>query len=234
MKEKNMSPGKILKQKFRVGRMAGFFTLVYMLGLALLAWGVDDLAGFVSNPVRAAFAVIAIAQALFHIWIILRMPPQPKFELPPDQEHWHYGLAELIAILAAFGDRRNILTWSDSPSLRWVGLGVLLLGASYAIWANLTWVDHLRREAEQACDNPVLLSAGPFRWTRYPSLLVLIFCGLGFALSFRSWTGLVFLVALIGIIIRRINLWEKMYAQRYQHAWALRCQASKRILPFLY
>jgi protein-S-isoprenylcysteine O-methyltransferase Ste14 len=114
------------------------------------------------------------------------------------------------------------------------GLGVFWLGASYAIWANLTWVNHLRREAERAADNPVLLSEGPYRWTRYPSLLVLVFYSLGFALAFRSWVGLALLVPLIGIIIRRINMWEKMYAVRHKQVWGLRCQTSKRILPFLY
>jgi protein-S-isoprenylcysteine O-methyltransferase Ste14 len=225
---------KTLKGKIRAGRMAGYHTLVYLLGLALLAWGFDDLAGFFSTPVRVGVAIIAVTQALIHIWILLRMSPQPEREWPAGQEHWHYGLAELIAILAAFGDRRNILTWVENPPLRWAGLGILLLGAVYAIWTNLTWVNHQCREAEQACDNPVLLSEGPYRWTRYPTLLVLIFYSLGFVLAFRSWTGLAFLIALIGIILRRIHLWEKMYAARYKQVWAVHRQTSKRIIPFLY
>ena len=225
---------KTLKDKIRAGRMAGYHTLVYLLGLALLAWGFDNLAGFFSNPVRAGLAIIAVTQVLIHIGVILRMPPQPEREWPADLEHWHYGLAELIAILAAFGDRRNVLTWAENPPLRWVGLGVLLLGAVYAIWTNLTWVNHERRATDRACDNPVLLCEGPYRWTRYPTLLVLIFYSLGFGLAFRSWTGLIFLIVLIGTIIRRINLWEKMYAARYKQVWALRCQTSKRLIPFLY
>jgi protein-S-isoprenylcysteine O-methyltransferase Ste14 len=225
---------KISISKLQAGRRTGFFTLVYMLVLALLAWGVDDFAGFLVHPVRIGLIVVALTHALFHGRIARYLPIRPNREQQHDPEHWHYSLAELISILAAFGDRRNILTWAENPSLRWVGLGIFLLGSIYATWANLTWINHLLHEAERAYDSSVLLSKGPFRWTRYPSLLSLFFCSLGFTLAFRSWMGLALIVPLIYIIIRRINQWEKIYAECYGRDWALRCQASKRIIPFLY
>jgi protein-S-isoprenylcysteine O-methyltransferase Ste14 len=229
-----MSLDKILKSRLWPAAWQVFSRLFIMLGLALLGWGVDDLAGFLSNLVRAVFTVIVITQALLNGWMFLRIPPAPDREHQHDLEHWHYSLAELIFILSAFGDRRNVLTWSENLPLRWAGLGIYLLGSIYAIWANLTWVNHLRHKAEYACDNPVLLYEGPFRWTRYPSLLVLFFYGLGFALTFRSWVGLAFIIPLIYIIFRRISIWEKMNAVRYKKVWALRCHVSKRIIPFLY
>jgi protein-S-isoprenylcysteine O-methyltransferase Ste14 len=118
--------------------------------------------------------------------------------------------------------------------LRWLGLGVYLLAALYSLWASLTWVNHLRREAESALDDPVLLSEGPYRWTRYPSLLALMLYSFGFALAFRSWLGLALMVPLIYISLRRIGILEKTYAERYQRVWAVRCQASWRIIPFVY
>lgn len=205
-----------------------------MLGLPLLAWGMDDMAGFFSNPVRAGLALVAVTQALFHAWLVLRIPERPEREQQHDLEHWHFSLLELLFIVAAFGDRRNILTWSEIPTLRWVGLGVYLLAVICSTWANLTWVNHLREKADAAYNNPVLLSKGPFQWVRYPTLFVIIFYGLGFALAYRSWVGLIFMIPLIGIIIRRMNLWEEENAIRYPKVWALRCQSSKRIIPFLF
>jgi len=230
-----MMLAKILNRKFLAGRMAGFFTLVYMLGLACLGWGVNDLAGFLSNPVRISFALIAVTQALIHVWVALRLPSRPLEREPSeDLEHWHYSLTELIAILAAFGDRRNILTWAENPSLRWAGIGIFILGSIYAIWVNLTWVNHLRQTDEHTYDDPVLLSAGPFQWTRYPILLILLLYSLGFVFLFRSRVSLFLIIPLLYIIVRRANLWEKMYSKRYKNVWALRCSTSKKIIPFLY
>ena len=47
------------------------------LGLPLLAWGVNDLSGFLSNPVRTGFLVIVIISALISAWLVYITPPQP-------------------------------------------------------------------------------------------------------------------------------------------------------------
>jgi protein-S-isoprenylcysteine O-methyltransferase Ste14 len=227
-----MTFSEFLKTKLWPALWSSFSRAFVMLGLAWLAWGLDNLAGFFSNPVRASLAAIAIAQALILGWIIYRMPERPH--QPHDPEHWHYSLSELVFILSAFGDRRNVLTWAENPSLRWVGLGVYLLAAVYTLWANLAWLNHLLREAERACEHPVLLTEGPFKWTRYPTLLGLTFFSLGFALAFRSWVGLVLLIPLTYIILRRVSLWDQMYAERYKSIWVVRSQTSKRLIPFLY
>jgi protein-S-isoprenylcysteine O-methyltransferase Ste14 len=223
---------KILKSKVWPAAWGGFSRTFIMLGLPLLAWGIEDLAGFFSNPIRTGIAALAIIQAILMAWMVYQMPDRPH--QAHDPEHWHYSLSELVFILSAFGDRRSVLTWAENPTLRWVGLGLYLLAALYSVWANLTWLNHLRHKAEHACDNPVLLTEGPFKWTRYPTLLGLFFYSLGFVLAFRSWIGLVFLIPLAGIIFRRINLWDQMYANRYKHIWVLRSQTSKRLIPLLY
>jgi protein-S-isoprenylcysteine O-methyltransferase Ste14 len=227
-----MSFDEILKSRFWPAAWGCFGRAFIMLGLALLAWGVDDLAGFFANPVRAGIAVIVLISSLLLGWMIYRLPVDPKHG--HDLEHWHYSLSELVFILSAFGDRRNVLAWAENPTLRWVGVGIYLSAIVYSVWANLTWVSHLQRDTGQAADNPVLLAEGPFQWTRYPTLLALILYSLGFALAFRSWPGLVFMVPLIYISLRRVNIWEKTYAERYKQVWAVRCQTSKRVIPFLY
>ena len=209
------------------------FSFIY-LGLPLLAWGVVDLAGFFSNPVRISFTVIVTVQALILAWMTYITPPQPKHEHRFDLARWHAFMFEIIFVLAAFGDRRNILTWSENPPLRWVGLGIYLIGAILSISITLTWVNHLRREAEYPYDNPVLLSVGAFKWVRFPSLLYLILYCLGFAIAFRSWIGLALMIPLMGGIIHRIDHLERVFAQQYREVWTARRHTSKRIIPFLY
>lgn len=211
-----------------------FSRLFIMLGLPLLAWGVDDLDGFLAHPVRAAFTTVVLLQAGYHAWLILRLPPAPVHQHPPHLEHWHYSITELLFILAAFGDRREILTWAENMPLRWVGLGIYALGSLYSSWGNHTWANYLRRDPTRFDESPAMISEGPFYWTRYPSLLILFLYALGFALAFRSWAGLVFLLPLIAMLFRRLNEWEALNAKRYGQAWTLRCQMSKRVIPYIF
>lgn len=207
--------------------------LIY-LGLPLLAWGTNDLHGFLSNPVRMGFCVVVIASALLSMWLVYRTPPHPVEEHRFDLNRWHLYMFESIFVLSAFGDRRGILAWTENLALRWVGLGIYLIGTSIWIWTNLTWIKHLRREAERAVENPVLLYEGPFHWIRHPTLLILAIHCLGFALMFRSWVGLFLLIPLIIGILNRINIMEKIFAEKYKKVWPIRRHASKKIIPFLY
>ena len=65
-----------------------FFSRCFiMLGLPLIGWGLADLAGFFSNPVRVAIAMIVLVLALAQAWMVYVTPPQPneaklKFVLP--------------------------------------------------------------------------------------------------------------------------------------------------------
>lgn len=204
------------------------------LGLPLLAWGVNDLRGFLSNPVRTSFLVVVTVSALISARLVYITPPQPEEEHRDDLGRWHAYMFETIFVLSAFGDRRGILAWAENPTLRWLGLGIYLIGTGISIWSNFTWVNHLRREAERAVDNPVLLFEGPFHWIRYPSLLYLSIYSLGFALMFRSWVGLFLMIPMILGILNRINSLEKIFAEKYKRVWPLRRHTSKKLIPFLY
>jgi hypothetical protein len=48
------------------------------LGLPLLAWGLDDLSGFFSNPIRGSFAVLATTQALILAYMVYISPPETE------------------------------------------------------------------------------------------------------------------------------------------------------------
>jgi protein-S-isoprenylcysteine O-methyltransferase Ste14 len=227
-----MPISELLKKKIWPAAWGCFGRLFTMLGLPLLAWGMDDPPGFFSNPARTCIAGIVILKALLLAWIIFHLPERPH--QPHDPEHWHYTLLELGFILSAFGDRRNVLAWAENPTLRWIGVGIYLAAALYFIWANLTWLNHLTREAENAVESPTLISEGPYQWTRYPTLLSVFFYSLGFALAFRSWVGLAFLPPLAWVIVRRAHLWDRAFAIRFKQAWGMRCQTSKRLIPYLF
>jgi protein-S-isoprenylcysteine O-methyltransferase Ste14 len=225
---------KIFKSKPWAAANQLFSTSFIYLGLVLLAWGLNDVKGFLSNPVRTAFVVVVIVQAGILAWLVYITPPHPEHEHHFDLARWHSYMFETIFVLATFGDRRNILTWQENMPLRWLGLGIYLVGLSLAMWANITWVNHLRREGELASAHPVLLFEGPFAQIRFPTMLALAIYCLGFAIMFRSWLGLVLMLPLIGGIINRINNMEKVFAIEYKKNWPLRRHTSKRLIPHLY
>jgi protein-S-isoprenylcysteine O-methyltransferase Ste14 len=225
---------RIFKNRFWPALGRCFSVCWIYLGLPVLAWGGSDLRGFLSNPVRASFCMVVIASAIFTGYLKYITPPHPEGEQRFDLGRWHAYMFETIFVLSSFGDRRGILAWNENPALRWTGLGIYLIGTGIFIWSNLTWVNHLRREAERAVDDPVLLFEGPFHWIRYPSLLYLAIYCLGFALMFRSWVGLFLMVPLIAGIINRIDNMEKIFAEKYKRVWPLRRHASKKLIPFLY
>ena len=229
-----MTLNQISKSKIWSALWQLFSRAFVLMGLPLLAWGIDNLEGFFSNPARTGFVIIVALQAIFHAWVTYITPPEPHHEHRFDMARWHVHIFEIIFILSAFGDRRNILVWNENPALRWLGLGIYLIGAMLSVWANLAWANHLRDKGNLAYDDPVLLYEGPFRWIRYPILLALFFYCLGFAIACRSWAGLALMFPLVGGIINRMNNLEKVYAEQYKKVWPLRKHASKRIIPFLY
>jgi protein-S-isoprenylcysteine O-methyltransferase Ste14 len=229
-----MSLDKISKSRIWPALWHLFARAFALLGLPLLAWGVDDVVGFLAHPARQAYALVALAQILIFTTLVYRMPPAREREYPIDQAHWQMDMFEYGFILAIFGDRRDILAWADLPALRWLGLGIYLLGAILAIWANLTWVRHLRREKENALEHPVFLSSGPYRWIRHPGLLAILTYSLGYVFIFRSWSALALWLPLAAGFLHRIQTAERGFAELFGADWAERCRASKRIIPFWY
>jgi protein-S-isoprenylcysteine O-methyltransferase Ste14 len=228
-----MSIAKVFESKLWQAVWQFLFRAFIMIGLPLLGWGLDDLAGFFASPVRVCFVVVATAQGAINAWLVYRMPPLSSEE-PFEPFHAHFDIVEMIFFLAAFNARRSFMTWNVDWALGWLGLGIYLIGSGLSSWTNFTWVSHLRHEGERACSDPVLLREGPFRWIRYPGLLCLGLYSLGFAIMFQSWLGLVLMIPLMIIFARRINILERANAERYPKVWLERCQTSRRIIPFVY
>lgn len=229
-----MSLNKILKSRFWPSAWR-FFVIIYaLLILPLIGWGVDELSGFFFNQIRMTFGFIVMLQAFIGAWLVFITPPQPKHEQPVDIAHWQIDMYHVIFIVAAYGDRRNILVWAENPPLQWLGLGIYLTGVALSVWANRTWINHLLRHPERAQVDPEPIFEGPYKFIRYPGLLSIIIYCLGFSLSFRSWTGLVLLIPLTAGFIHRIKTLERDSSEQYKPDRHLRNRASKRLFPFLY
>jgi protein-S-isoprenylcysteine O-methyltransferase Ste14 len=221
--------GKILYAVWRV-----FARSFIMAGLPLITWGLGDLAGFFAHPARAGLIVLVVAQALVLAWLGYITPPEPEQESQVIIGHYHADIFEFLFILAAYNDRHGLMSMPDILHVRWIGLGVFFLGVVVSLWAQDTWVRHLRMDIDHRGEHPVLLKKGPYRFIRYPKLLALFLHCLGVALIFRSWAGLVMLVPLIASILNLTGVMEKFFSRQYYKIWGERSHSSKKLLPFIY
>jgi protein-S-isoprenylcysteine O-methyltransferase Ste14 len=229
-----MTLDHILKSRLWPAAWQVFVRTYAALLLPLLAWGMGDLSGFFANQIRTAYAIIIMLQALVGACLVYIMPPQPKHVESIDLTHWQIDMYHVVFLLAAYGDRRSVWVWEENPPLRWLGLGIYLIGAMLSVWVSLTLISRLRNTSGHTYVDPALLFDGPYKYIRHPELLCLIIYSLGFALVFRSWAGLVLLAPLTAGFIHRINNAEKDFAEQYKKIWPLRRRTSKRLFPFLY
>lgn len=214
-----------------------FFSRCFVLaGLPLIAWGLDDLGGFLANPARLGFILIVATQAFILAWLGYTEPPEPGStqDWRSILGHFHADLFEFINIMIAFNDRRSMLTMPENFLLRSVGVAVFLVGTLLSLSASFTWVNHLKKESIAEMDHPVLLNTGLYRWIRYPKMLALLLDCVGAVFIFRSWAGLVLLIPEFASILNQVNVMERVFSSQYQKVWYARCQTSKKLLPFIF
>jgi hypothetical protein len=127
-----MSLNLIPTNKFWPAARQFFGRVFIFLGLPLLAWGLGSTAGFFSDPLRTSFAVVVIVQALIYAWLDYCAPPHSTGEHVHEFASLHAILFEMIFVVPAYSDSRNSATWNENMLLRWLGLGIYVIGATLA------------------------------------------------------------------------------------------------------
>ncbi len=126
----------------------------------------------------------------------------------------------------------GVLGWPSLPLLaRWIGLAPLALGAAGIAWSFLLFV-----HVGQGTPNPlvppqVLVTAGPFAWTRNPIILSHALASLGVALLVASPAAVV-LVLLLGIPVQLlVRFEERSLEARYGDAYRRYREDVPRWIP---
>src|SRR5947209_8873505 len=95
----------------------------------------------------------------------------------------------------------------------WPGLALVALGVGTAIWGRQT-MRAAGTNINPALPATVIVSSGPFRFSRNPLYLALTLLYLGLTLAFNTWWGIVVLVPLLIIMHRGVVLREERYLER--------------------
>ncbi len=194
----------------------------------------QDLSAFFQQPARLAFAALALAAAVARGVIAARLPlPAHSVTSLSELQRWRNISLESILVLTPFSDARGLLVWEQIAALRWLGAALFALGMGLVLYATLVVIRH-----EKAMLPPpapaLLLTSGPYRHVRYPIQLGMLVVGLGLALLFRSWIGLVMLIFMLNYTLMQIRATEKWMPQKFGLQWAAYAKKTRRLFPGLY
>lgn len=211
--------------------------LLIFVGLPLVAWGVTDVGGFMSDPARRAYAVLAVLATVASAALV---PPPSRSQGVEGKLVRRQRVAVLllqvaglaIVVLAPWSDRREVLVLA-SPVLRPVGLVLFVVGQVVMSWGQLALDAQFSLEVTVQ-RNHRLVTHGLYRYLRHPRYLGILLFTLGIALTYRSWLA-VALVAVEGLVLLwRIRDEEALLQREFGAEWEAYARGSWRLLPFLY
>lgn len=220
-----------------------FYTLAIYLGLPLLGWGLDDLAGFFAYPQLVGYAISIAACGLVAGFMIQRpggmgntMGKGQESKFVPRQRVVRLLVTAMLfvaLILVPFADRRSIGVMADSSVLRWLGLVLAAFGMGLIFWSGIA-LGRLYSPEVTVQDEHHMVTHGPYRLIRHPRYLGGMIQGVGLSLLFRSWIGLVLTLVFIVVIHFRVRDEEVLMSKEFGAEWDAYCRRSWRLIPWLF
>jgi protein-S-isoprenylcysteine O-methyltransferase Ste14 len=120
----------------------------------------------------------------------------------------------------------------DDIALRLVGIMVLLLGLSFAVWARVHLGQYWSGRVSIKVDHK-LIRSGPYRLVRHPIYTGILFGFIGTALEvgeIRAW--LAFVLALVGLLIK-IRAEERLLVKEFGSTYLQYKKEVKMLIPYL-
>jgi protein-S-isoprenylcysteine O-methyltransferase Ste14 len=217
-------------------------TLLMYLGISLLGWGLGDIQGFFQSSPRLAYALLI---AILGLAVGIQSIDNPEGVRGRSGEKGKrlnrqrivritLTLALFVALFfLPFADRRNIGVLADIPLIRWSGTVLTGVGLGFIFWSGLA-LGKMYSGDVTIQENHKLITTGLYHYIRHPRYLGALLFGLGFALLFRSWIGLIAEGLLLGVIYFRICDEENVMYKEFGKTWEEYCNHSWRLIPYIY
>src|SRR5262249_19574539 len=121
----------------------------------------------------------------------------------------------------------------DEAVTPYVGLALLTLGgalrlaAVYVLGRRFTGLVAIQEEHR-------LQTGGLYYLIRHPSYAGMLLYLAGYVLVFRCWLGLLLVVAMLAVLVGRMNAEEALLAEEFGEEYSAYQQRTWRLLPWLY
>ncbi len=216
-------------------------SLIYM-GISLLGWGLDDLAGYFSLPPRLWYAGVVF---LFSLAVGIQAygstegirgsrGEESKFVFR--QRVVRVGLVFSLYIalfFIPFFDRRGIAVFDDGSLARWLGVGLSALGYALIFWSGLALGRQYSADVTIQSGHR-LITSSIYRYIRHPRYMGVIALSVGISCVFRSWIGLAASVVFLAVLLFRLRDEEAVLHQEFGGDWEAYCTRSWRLIPYFY
>lgn len=225
-------------------RAATFFiaTLLIYLGVTLLGWGLDDLAGYFSLPPRLWYAVtvgmfsLAVGIQAYGSTAGIRGGKGEDSKFVFRQRVVRIGLVLSLYIalfFIPFCDRRGIAVLDDGGIVRWLGVGLSAVGYILVFWSGLALGKQYSADVTIQSGHQ-LITGSIYHFIRHPRYLGVMALSVGISCVFRSWLGLAASVLFPAVILFRIRDEEAVMLKEFGAEWDAYCKCSWRLIPYIY
>lgn len=214
-----------------------FIGAVIFVGLPLVAWGPNDVPGFLAHPVRLAYvAAMAAIQVVAAIWFPEALKDSGRGAKTVQRQdftiRWLQLASVLLVLSGPFCDRRDLAVLRGDE-LRTLGLMLAVPGFVLMLWARAALGRQFSLHVTIQ-DQHRLVTAGLYRFVRHPRYAGITLFMVGTALVYRSWFALGLAVASFAVLIWRIRDEEALMRTQFGAEWDAYCRRSWRLLPRVY
>ncbi len=222
---------KIIKIKLSIITLA-----IFILGIIFTSWGLDDVAGLLAHPARAALILLLSLQFLMFLflpwaWMLSRLPKQP---LDDDNMLIPFigamGIL-LLLMISPFSDRHEWVPLWGGDILRYIGVMFLMLGIFLSVWAYIHIYKQLKIQEKHKLEYQ-LITDGPYKYIRHPRDLGGILIFIAIPLIFRSSVGLILAFISSAGLFERIAREEKILAEQFKEEWQKYTETTKCLIPW--
>jgi len=207
-----------------------------IFGIIFTSWGLDDVAGFLAHPARAALILLLSLQFIILLflpwaWMLSRLPKQPINDdnmLIPFMGAM--GIL-LFLIISPFSDRHEWIPLWGGDILRYIGVLLLMFGVFMTVWAYIHVYKSLKKHSKTELSYR-LITDGPYKYIRHPRDLGGILIFIAIPLVFLSSFGLTIAVISTAGLFERIAREEKILEEQFKEEWHKYTETTKCLIPW--
>lgn len=199
--------------------------------LAILGWG--GVGAFFSHAALVALAVATSVLVIVAYFAGGNVSPGVREDRT---NRWVFGAFTIISMLAgflpAYTDRIGFWT-IDGEATRWIGVALYVVGGALRLWPVFVLGN---RFSGLVAIQPghTLVTSGVYSMIRHPSYLGMLVLCLGWALAFRSGVGVLLVLALIPVLVGRMNAEEALLRDQFGEEYVAYRRRTWRLIPGMY
>ena len=213
------------------------FQIVFLLLIALILMiqGWVDRQGLLSHPARTIFVAVLAVNVLFLLFVPFELFEGGTREVRRQRWPTFFALGAVGASLwfLPYADRREIWVWPENDTLRYVGLGCVIIGAGLRV-AAMAQLGPLFSTFVAIQKEHALVTGGLYRFVRHPIYTGSLLAVAGIFLVFRSQlVCIAFPLYCVGTLWR-VHDEEQLLLEGFGEEFQKYRSCTWRLLPFIY